>query len=155
MDKLKKAWANYLAWRQKNYKASGMGEEAFPGAGISKDQMMGLIGLGSGIRLFRGIPKWFKGSTIVDDMVVGGGGKHWTGQQMSKRNLFTSTKEDIADNFAGKKGVKFKFDVPEEYIKKYATSEQSYLYPGEMKYSFKKGLPTKFIEKIYGLKSKK
>lgn len=155
MDNVKKAWRNYLDWRQKNYEDSGMGEEAIPGTGITNEELLALFPIMGGMKLFRGIPKWFKGTTVVNDKVVGGGAKHWTGQKMPKENVYVTTSEKIADNFAGKKGIKFKFDVPEKYVKKYSEPESSYLYPGEVKYAFKKGLPTKFIEKIYGLKSKK
>ena len=133
--------------------ADWLNASIYAGRGVAKNAALYASGLGlmGGLKLFRGIPKWFKGTTVVNDKVVGGGAKHYlTGQKLPKENVYVTTSEKIADSFAGKEGIKIKFDVPEEYVKKHATSESSYSYAGHKKYSFSKGLPTKFIEKIYG-----
>ena len=64
MEIIRDAWKNFLDWREKNYEASGMGEEAFPGAGISADQLTGMLGLSGGLKLFRGVPAWYRGQMV-------------------------------------------------------------------------------------------
>jgi len=55
MNNIKKAWKNYLDWRQKNYKASGMGEEAIPGTGLTIDDMMGFAGTVGPVKFAKGL----------------------------------------------------------------------------------------------------
>jgi len=105
MDNIKKAWKNYLDWRQKNYEASGMGEEAIPGTGITKDMMMGFAGTVGPVKFNKGLLSMMKparlkalikehGADNVRDMIRKG---IRIGRAESKDVLSGSTMETVGD----------------------------------------------------------
>ena len=77
--------------------------------------------IGAGVKLFRGVPKWFRGQMVK-------GGKHMSPTQKRgwspwdvKEGVWASTSKQYAEDMAetaGKKGMVLEFDVPNKWWEK-------------------------------------
>jgi len=143
---------------------------------LSRDFVEGLLPIGAGIKLFRGVPKWFKGQMIKDGKYVGGAPlkkyhfdrlnentDYWIKQgiqdktylknlpyEENLRGLWTTTSRPEAISMGGKKILEF--DVPRSIIKDKGI-QTSFAYPTNKEigdiFLFPKGLPKEYFKKFH------
>ena len=141
---------------------------------LSRDFVEGLLPIGAGIKLFRGVPKWFKGQMIKDGKYVGGAPlkkyhfdrlnentDYWIKQgiqdktylknlpyEENLRGLWTTTSRPEAISMGGKKILEF--DVPKSIIKEKGIQTQ--FKGGETVgdiFLFPEGLQKEYLKKFY------
>jgi len=88
---------------------------------LAMDFAEGLLPIGAGVKLFRGVPEWFRGSMVK-------GGKHISPTQKKgwspwdvQEGVWASTSKRYAEEMAettGKKGMVLEFEVPEKWWEK-------------------------------------
>ena len=132
--------------------------------------------IGAGVKLFRGVPKWFRGQMINEGKYVGGAPlkryhfdrlnentNYWIKQgiqdktylknlpyEENLRGLWTTTSRPEAISMGGKKILEF--DVPRSIIKDKGI-QTSFAYPTNKEigdiFLFPKGLPKKYFKKFH------
>ncbi len=108
--------------------------------GITTGGMGGTIKTGKeALKLFRGIPKWFRGSTEK--------GKWLGGKSDGKKGIFATPDKKYAEEYLGTEeagGRLLEFEIPKKYIKN--------LYKSDIDESFgfiEGGLPKEFLKKVH------
>ena len=110
------------------------------------------------VTLYRGVPKWFKGSMVKKGKFLGykrGYGHHglWTSNSMNVARRYSTRAERMAPKYRkyvlGKdvsKPTILEFEVPKSYVKEYSSSG---LQEGGKSFIFKDGIPKEFLKKVH------
>ena len=101
------------------------------------------LGMLGGLKLFRGIPEWFRGSVK---------GRKWLGGDVGgKPGIFATPEKKYADDFLvedwdypSKGGRLMEFDIPDEYVKKLYKSDID-----EASGFIEGGIPKEFLKKVH------
>ena len=110
------------------------------------------------VTLYRGVPKWFKGSMVKKGKFLGykrGYGHHglWASNSMNVARRYSTRAERMAPKYRkyvlGKdvsKPTILEFEVPKSYVKEYSSSG---LQEGGKSFIFKDGIPKEFLKKVH------
>jgi len=88
---------------------------------LSRDFAEGLLPIGAGIKLFRGVPRWFRGSMVKSGKHVSPTQKRGWSPWDVQEGVWASTSKKYAEEMAettSKKGMVLEFEVPDQWWEK-------------------------------------
>ena len=126
---------------------------------LSRDFAEGLLPIGAGVKLFRGIPRWFRGKMVKEGRHVSpekidwGYGDEFAVKNPSKKGLWATKNRSHAKEFAktpDKSGYILEYDVPKKFYDDAVTSWNDPKSPFFATPDwFNLGIPKEYLKKVY------
>jgi len=126
---------------------------------LSKDFVEGLLPIGAGVKLFRGVPKWFRGKMVKEGSHISpkkidwGYGDEFVLENPSKKGLWATKDRGHAKEFAktpDKSGYILEYDVPKKFYDDAVTSWNDPKSPFfAIPDWFDLGIPKEYLKKVH------